>query len=147
MIYWCILAYFSLTSKNRSFSKKIFLLKCGSSFLYFSRFFCFIIKYMGLEKAPQKFVHLLHKVKFWIQARLERLDNLSSFIKIPLAVFFLIIGLIFFYIPFINGMIFLFIGSRMLGRNYMNKLFRFLRIENNRRYTSYREALFHILKK
>jgi hypothetical protein len=102
---------------------------------------------MVLEKAPQKFVHLLHKVKFWIQARLERLDNLSSFIKIPLAIFFLIIGLIFFYIPFINGMIFLFIGSRMLGRNYMNKLFRFLRIENNRRYTSYREALFHILKK
>ena len=83
---------------------------------------------MVLEKAPQKFVHLLHKVKFWIQARLERLDNLSSFIKIPLAIF-------------------LFIGSRMLGRNYMNKLFRFLRIENNRRYTSYREALFHILKK
>ena len=91
---------------------------------------------MVLEKAPQKFVHLLHKVKFWIQARLERLDNLSSFIKIPLAIFF-----------FINGMIFLFIGSRMLGRNYINKLFRFLRIENNRRYTSYREALFHILKK
>lgn len=102
---------------------------------------------MVLEKSSKKLIHLLHKIKFWIWTKLEMLDNLPNLVKIPLAIFFLIIGLIFFYIPFINGMIFLFIGSRMLGRNYMNKLFRFLRIENNRRYTSYREALFHILKK
>lgn len=102
---------------------------------------------MVLEKSSKKLIHLLHKIKFWIRTKLEMLDNLPNLVKIPLAIFFLIIGLIFFYVPFVNGIIFLLIGARMLWKSYVQKVFRLLKIENTRTYVSYREALFHILKK
>ncbi len=102
---------------------------------------------MVLEKSSKKIVHLLHKVKFWIRTKLEMFDALPNLLKIPLAIFFLIIGFIFFYVPFINGIIFLLIGARMLWKSYVQKVFRLLKIENTRTYGSHREALFHILKK
>lgn len=56
------------------------------------------------------------------------------------------LGIIFFYIPFINGLIFMIIGARMLGKRFANTVFRFIGV-GNKSYPSIREALLANLKK
>lgn len=57
----------------------------------------------------------------------------------------MIVGAILFYIPFINGTIFLLMWARMLGKKYVYKIFRFVFADKS--FSSVREALLHTLKK
>ncbi len=66
-------------------------------------------------------------------------------LRVPLGVFFVIIGIIFFYIPFINGLIFMLIGARMFGKKYVYQVFRF--VSAHKSFSSAREALLYTLKK
>ncbi|RAL56971.1 hypothetical protein BSK20_01720 [SR1 bacterium human oral taxon HOT-345] len=93
----------------------------------------------------RKFVHSLHKFKSRLRVQMEKLDAIPYVIRLPLGVFFLIIGIIFFYIPFINGLIFMLVGARMLGKRHMNRVFRW--VSSQKSYSSSREALFNLLKK
>lgn len=95
----------------------------------------------------RKLVHMLHRLKFWFHLQLEKLDGIPFFIRIPLGVVLLALGALFFYIPFINGLIFMIVGARMLGKKYANKIFRFIANVNHKSFSSAREALLYTLKK
>lgn len=100
-----------------------------------------------LLKQRKKTVHLLHRLKFWFFTQLERLDGIPFFIRIPLGGIFFALGVLFFYIPFINGLIFMVVGARMLGKKFSNKIFRFLANINRKSFVSVDDALLHTLKK
>lgn len=120
-------------------------LKRSSAFVYSRCLFSLLL--MFFQIICKKLVHMLHKLKFRFFSKLEKLDGIPFYVRIPVGMLLLVLGIIFFYIPFINGIIFMIVGARMLGKRFSNKIFAYISNMNRKSFASAREALLHTLKK
>lgn len=161
----------SLASK-KGFFKYLFSSCCGEFFLFSLSFSLFVLLlsksswkgagffiYSGESHfsfciaMTQRFTsliklttHQFHKGKVRFLRNLDRLDAIPVVVRIPLGWLLLMLGVIGLRIPFINGMILMILGARMLGKDTFQKVY--VRLINffAKRYKNLKSALFHNLK-
>ena len=80
-----------------------------------------------------------------ILEKLHILDTIPIYIRKPLGIVILIIGVILFCIPIVNGTIVMIIGARMITKSFFYKIWNLVVVE--KKYKSARAALMDTLKR
>lgn len=91
-------------------------------------------------------VHLFHKVKIKFIRGLEIVDGLPAVIRIPVGLILLLGGFFVLWLPFINGMIPMIVGARMIGKSTFKRVYVWLLNTFRKQYSCLRAALIDTLK-
>lgn len=99
-----------------------------------------------LFKNGQKIiVHKVNILRSQIIEKLNIVDTIPIYIRQPLGIVILIIGVILFCIPIINWTIVIIVGARMITKSFFYKIWNLVLTE--KKYKSVRAALLDTLKK
>lgn len=94
----------------------------------------------------KRLLHLLHKFKITLIRGLDWVDNIPAAVRLPLGGFLLIFGVISIRNPFINGVILMLIGARMIGKSTFKKIYSRIGKMFSKTYNNIKTALLHTLK-
>jgi len=95
------------------------------------------------EHLKKVFCHKALKFQLWFTEKLAIVDALPYSVKKPLGVILLLIWIIFFYVPFLNWIILIFVGARMLQKQLFPKIYNFF--FQQKKFYSLREELLYTL--
>ena len=100
---------------------------------------------MLFENGQKVIVHKLNILRSRLFEKLNTVDTIPLYIRQPLGIVILIIGMILFCIPIINWTIVMIIGARMITKTFFYKIWNLVLVE--KKYKSARAALLDTLKR
>ena len=100
---------------------------------------------MLFENGQKIIVHKLNIIRTRLRHKLSVIDTIPTYIRQPLGVLILIIGVILLCIPVTNWTIVMILWARMLKKNLFYKIWNL--VVEEKKYNSSRAALFDLLKK
>ena len=100
---------------------------------------------MLFENGQKVIVHKLNILRSRLFEKLNTVDTIPTYVRQPLGIVILIIGMILFCIPIINWTIVMIIGARMITKSFFYKIWNLVLVE--KKYKSARAALLDTLKR
>ena len=100
---------------------------------------------MLFENGQKIIVHKLNIIRTRLRRKLSVIDTIPTYIRQPLGVLILIIGVILFCIPVTNWTIVMILGARMITKSFFYRIWNL--VLTGKKYESSSDALFDTLNR